>query len=177
MPTETEEQVEETEETDDVDQIEGLNDGGKNAIRAERERARTMEKKWKTAEEARKKLEAKHASQAEIEKAEAKAEGRKEAMQEANAKVLRAEVKVAAAGKLKNPALAWALLEDVREDLLSDDGDIDSARLTREINKIVKENPELAAGQTTRTGADFSGNGRTGGADFSADIRRKAGRG
>lgn len=174
---EGEENQEPENEGDDVDEIEGLNEGGKNAIRAERERAKKMEKRFKEAQEQLGKLTKKHASQAEIEKAEAKEEGRKEALKEANMKVLKAEVKVAAAGKLKNPALAWALLEDAREDLMNDDGDIDNNKLSRELNKIVKDNPELAVGRTTRTGADFSSSNGGGGSNFSDAIRRRAGRG
>lgn len=173
----TEETITEEAPDDTEQEIEGLGDAGKAAIDRERERAKDFERKFKAAEKARKDLETKHASAQDIAIAKAKEEGKAEILSTANQKVLRAEVKVAAAGKLKNPALAWALLEDVRDSLMDDEGEVDEAKLKRAIDRIVKENPELSAERVlVRTGGDFSNSGASKHADMNANIRRAAGR-
>lgn len=162
---------------DESSEVEGLGDAGKRAIQAERERAAKFEKQLKEAEKLRKQLEEKHATKEEKAIAKAREEGKTEALQAANQRVLKAEVKYAAAGKLRNPSLAWALLEGVRDDLMTDDGDVDSGKLDKELKRILKDNPELSAERTpVRTGGDFSGNGTAGTSNFSDAIRRRAGR-
>lgn len=170
----------EPDDADDNDdaEVEGLGDAGKRAIQAERERAAKFEKQLKDAEKLRKQLEEKHATKEEKAIAKAREEGKTEALQSANQRILKAEVRYAAAGKLRNPALAWALLEGVRDDLMDDDGEVNNRKLEQEIKKIIKDNPELSAERVpVRTGGDFSGNGTAGNSNFSDAIRRRAGRG
>lgn len=164
-------------EGDESNEPEGLGDAGKRALQAERERASKFEKQFKQAERERQQLEEKHATKEEKAVAKAREEGKAEALQAANQRVLKAEVKYAAAGKLRNPSLAWALLEGVRDDLMTDDGDVDNSKLEKELKRILKDNPELSAERTpVRTGGDFSGNGTAGTSNFSDAIRRRAGR-
>lgn len=88
----------------------------------------------------------------------AKREAKDEALSKANERILRSEIKAAAAGKLANPALALRLL-DLSEFDVSDDGDVDEASITSAIEALVKENPGLAAqgGSGTRFGTADGG--------------------
>lgn len=62
----------------------------------------------------------------------------------------RAEVRAAAAGKLKDPADALALLDVAA--LVGKGGDIDQAAISAAVDKLVKDKPYLAAESAAETG-------------------------
>ena len=74
----------------------------------------------------------------------ARAEARTEATAKANERIARAEVKAAATGKLKNPALALQLIT-ISEIDVSDDGEVDSDAVNQAIADLLEKYPELAA--------------------------------
>lgn len=74
----------------------------------------------------------------------ARAEARAEATKAANARIIRAELKAAATGKLANPAVAEKLI-DLSAFEVSDDGDIDADALNEAITSLLKAEPYLAA--------------------------------
>lgn len=75
---------------------------------------------------------------------------RTEIRTEFTGQLVRAEVRAAAAGKLKDPADALALLDVAA--LVGKGGDIDQAAITAAVDKLVKDKPYLAAESATGTG-------------------------
>lgn len=154
------ESVDEQAQQDDAqesdEQVEGaeqLGDAGKKALdamKAERNKAR------KEAQEVR----------AELERLKAESEGRKEqfeaeqrkreieaeALQKANDRIKRAEVRALAASKLADPSDALLYL-DLDEFEVDDDGSVDQAAITAAITDLIAKKPYLAA----QGGARFAG--------------------
>lgn len=122
----------------------------------------------------------KEKTQSEQEKAidAAKAEGRTEALTVANKRVVKAAVKVAAAGKLADPSDAASLL-DLEQFEVNADGDVDQKKVDAAIDRLLEEKPHLAA-KGARPSGDGGGGPRgdpAGGKESMNDlIRRKAGR-
>lgn len=121
-----------------------LGDAGKRALAAERKRAKDAEKALKAANDRLAKLEEANQSEADKAIAAAKAEGRTEALAEANGRLLHAEIKAAAAGRLQNPDDAIALL-DLSDFSPGDDG-FDQQEITSAIDGLLEARPYLAAG-------------------------------
>lgn len=86
----------------------------------------------------------------------ARAEARTEATEKANARIVRAEVKAAATGKVKNPALALKLI-DTSEIDVDDDGEVDSDAVNQAITDLLEQYPELAADGSKFTGSADQG--------------------
>lgn len=80
----------------------------------------------------------------------AKAEGRTEVTTAMNARILESEIKVAAAGKLADPADAVKLI-DASQFAVKADGSIDGD-IAKAIDDLVAAKPYLAAGATPRPG-------------------------
>lgn len=74
----------------------------------------------------------------------ARREGRSEALKAANDRLLKAEVRAAAAQKLADPADAVRLL-DLASFTVGDDGEIDGAAITAAVEQLVTDKPYLAA--------------------------------
>lgn len=74
----------------------------------------------------------------------ARAEGRSEALSAANDRLLKAEIKAAAAGKLSDPADAVRML-DLSSFKVGDDGEIDTSAIGAAIEELVTSKPYLAA--------------------------------
>jgi hypothetical protein len=72
----------------------------------------------------------------------------------ANAKIVRAEVKAAAAGKFADPADAAAFL-DLTEFEVNEDGDVDQDAIAAALDDLLKKKPHLAA----QGGRRFAGGG------------------
>lgn len=92
----------------------------------------------------------------------------REALAKANARIVRAEIKAAAAGKLADPADALTFLsaDDFEVD---DDGDVDAGEIAAAIDDLVRRKPYLAAqGGSARPRPDRS-QGATGKAATSTD--------
>ena len=133
-----------------------LGDAGKKALDA-------MKTKWKEAETARKALEADfNAFRAKAEGKEAEftaaQEARRikdEALSVANQRILKAEVRATAAGKLSDPADALRFL-DLSDFEVGSDGEVDSSQIAKAIDDLISTKPYLAAqgGQRFQGSAD-----------------------
>ena len=144
----------EDEGDNDPDGSEDLGDKGKKALDAMKARlkaAKTAEKEAK-AETARLRAEKEASGKAPEEQSldAARREATEQALSAANKKILRSEVKAAAAGKLANPALAVKLI-DLDSLEVDEDGNVDEEALAEAISDLLQENPFLAAqGGTTK---------------------------
>lgn len=137
---------------DDPPGADQLGDAGKRALdtmKSDRNRHRDDAAKWKADYEALQAQvagkEAEHAAQVERDRV------KNEALGKANERILKAEIRAAAAGKLADPsdALLYIKLADFE---VGEDGEVDSAALTAAIENLVKTKPYLAA-----QGARFQG--------------------
>lgn len=162
----TDESTESTddEQTEEVEQSEGEaenpdpNAGAKKALVTERT-ARKAAEKALAAIRAELALKDKPAEEQALEAA--RAEARTEATVKANERIVRAEVKAAATGKVKNPALALKLIDTSGIDV-DDDGEVDSDAVTQAIADLLTEYPELAAdGSKFGGGADQGARGKS----------------
>lgn len=126
--------------------------------------------------QAAKELEAfKQATMSETEKAiaEAKAEGRMEALREGGGKLVAAEIRAAAAGRLTQKQLD-ALLDGTNlAAFVDDDGEVDRAKVSKYVEGIAPaEAPRNSGFPDLGQGA----RGTNGGGDMNAMIRRQLGR-
>jgi hypothetical protein len=128
---------------------EALGDPGKKALDA-------MKAKWKAAEaKAQSEADARAALEAKIEGKEAdyaKDQERRNvesaALAKANTRILKAEIRAAAAGKLADPADALLYLDLSRFEV-GDDGDVDTDAVASAIEALAKAKPYLAAQRGT----------------------------
>jgi hypothetical protein len=88
-------------------------------------------------------------------------EAQLEATRKANDRILRSEVKAAAAGKLADPQDALRFLDLDKLDI-SDDGDVDSGDIADAIDELLKTKPYLAAATATRWQGSADGGARNG---------------
>jgi hypothetical protein len=134
-------------DTDDTDAQE-LGDKGKRALDSMKAKvkAATTARKAAEAEAARLKAEKDNAGKPAEEQAlnAARLEGATAATAAANKRIIRSEVKAAAAGKLKNPALAVKLI-DLDSLEVDEDGEVDEEAIAEAISALLEENPYLAA--------------------------------
>ncbi|QDH86178.1 scaffolding protein [Brevibacterium phage AGM12] len=133
---------------DDDDGADSLGDPGKKALdrmKAERNEAKKAARE-RDAEiaELKRQIEAKDKTPEENELEAARVEARAETLSKANERVLRSEVKSAAAGKLRNPADALKLLE-LKDFDVNEDGDVDTDQIQDAISDLLEEKPYLAA--------------------------------
>lgn len=148
-----EEQTETESESTDEEVKPDPNAGAKKALTAERLARKTAESELK-ALKAELALKDKPAEEQALEKA--RAEATAEATAKANERIVRAEVKAAATGKIKNPALALKLA-DISAIEVNDDGDVDSDAVNQAISDLLDEYPELAADAAKFTGSADQG--------------------
>jgi hypothetical protein len=142
-----------TSASDDPPGAEHLGDPGKKALDE-------MKAKWKAAEaEAKTEREQRAALQAQVEGKEAEHKAsqevqrvKDEALAAANERILKAEVRAAAAGKLTDPADALRFL-DLSALEVGADGEVDGKAVASAIEDLVKNKPYLAA----QGGARFQG--------------------
>lgn len=97
------------------------------------------------------------AKAAETERARREAESA--ALSKANERLVRAEIKAAATGKLTNPALALKLL-DLSSFDVNDDGEVDTTSIASAIEDLIKNEPYL--GVTQGDAKRFQGTGDSG---------------
>ena len=88
----------------------------------------------------------------------AKAEGRTEALAAANERLVKAEVRIAAAGKLADPADAVRFL-DLADFKVDDDGNVDAKSIGKAIDQLLKDKPYLAPGHTGKPSGSGDGEG------------------
>lgn len=157
---------------------EAAGDKGKQALdrmkaklKAERDKRRTAE-----AELAKKSSADKSEDEQAIETVHQEAAA--EATARANQRILRSEVKAAAAGKLADPADALRLL-DLEQFEVDDDGEVDADEIEGAITDLVTKKPYLAAqgGTNRKPKPDPTQGPRGGGVDIDAQIAeaRKSG--
>jgi hypothetical protein len=146
----------ETEATTEVEGAEHLGDKGKKALdamKAERKAAQDEARQAKAERDALKAQiegkEAEHKAQQEAQKV------KDEALSAANTRILKAEVRAAAAGKLADPTDALLYIDLSKLDV-SDDGEVDADAIKAAVEDLVKNKPYLAAqgGNRFQGGAD-----------------------
>lgn len=127
-----------------------LGDKGKQALDR-------MKAKLKAERERRVAAEARAAQSADADDADVvRREAETAAMAKANARIVRAEVKAAAAGRLNDPADALNFL-DLSQFEVDDDGDVDADEIADAIAELVRTKPYLAAqGGTSKPKPDRS---------------------
>jgi hypothetical protein len=142
-------QTESTTESESTD----LGDAGKRAIDAMKAREKKARADTRAAitraEAAETALANKDKPADEIALDAARAEARTEANTKANERILRADLRAAATGKLADPTDA-ALYLNLSEFTVSDDGDTDSDALTEAITDLIERKPHLAAQKQSR---------------------------
>lgn len=158
--TETDE-IESTDEVESqeesVEQTEDQDSGLKKALAAERKARRESDKALKVLQQQLADKD-KPADEQAIEAA--RREAREEAQSKANERIVRSELKAAATGKVKNPALALKLI-DTSEIDVSEDGDVDADAVNDAITTLLEEYPELAVDAAKFQGsADQGAKGR-----------------
>lgn len=143
--------------------------GSKRAVLADLARER---KARKAAEQELKKFQEANQTEAEKAIAAAKAEGERFASEKHRKQIIRSEIKAAAAGLLVNPDIATRLIDITQFDV-NEDGEVDSEAIKAELQRLVKDEPYLAAGAKPTA---LPGGGATPSQGFSMDdlIRRKA---
>lgn len=141
-------EAEDEQVTDSTEEAPDPNAGAKKALASERTARKAAEK-----ELARVKAELANKDKPADEQAleSARAEARAEATEKANTRIVRAEVKAAAVGKVKNPALVLKLI-DISEIEVDDDGEVDADAVNQAIADLIEQYPELTA-----DGSKFSG--------------------
>jgi membrane protein involved in colicin uptake len=164
--TDDQQQSDTTDQTDDDAQ---LGDAGKRALADERNARKRAERDAKTTKAELDRIRAEGQTETEKAIAKAKAEGANEALTKANERVLKAEVKAAAAGKLTDPADAARFL-DLSEFTVGDDGDVDSKALGQAIDRLLKERPYLGNGGGKRPVGGADGGARSNGAVNTPDM-------
>lgn len=152
--TETEDEQTETESESSEEEVKpDPNAGAKKALVTERTARKAAEKELARIK-AELALKDKPAEEQALEAA--RAEARTEATTKANARIVRAELKAAATGKVKNPALALKLI-DTSEIDVDDDGEVDSDAVNQAITDLLEQYPELAADGSKFTGTADQG--------------------
>lgn len=121
-----------------------LGDAGKRALDEERRARRDAERQAKKASAELEALRAQSMTDQEKAIAEARAQARAETLAEANSRLVRAEARSIAAGRLRNPDDV-ALLGDL--DLFVVDGDVDVKALGKAVDQLVAARPYLAPDQ------------------------------
>ncbi|RFA14563.1 hypothetical protein B7R22_05375 [Subtercola boreus] len=117
------------------------NAGAKKALDSERAARKTAEKEIA---QLRRELAARDKPAEEVALDNARAEARAEATASANARIVKAELKAVAAGKLADPADA-AVFIDATSFEVGDDGEVDVEALNKAVIDLLTQKPHLAA--------------------------------
>jgi hypothetical protein len=163
--------------------IDALGDAGKKALdamKAERNAFRSESREWgKLAKELgvedaaglrdlianagkpKESTDTKEPEAPEVDVDQVRREAQLDATRQANERILRSEVKAAAAGKLTDPADALRFLDLDKIDI-SDDGEVDAEEVADAIEDLIKTKPYLAAATATRWQGSADGGARNG---------------
>jgi hypothetical protein len=147
---------------------ENLGDAGKKALDS-------MKGKWREERTKRQELEQRLAALESAPKGEnetpdadqIKAQATREALSKANSRILKSEIKAAAAGKFADPADALAFL-DLDKFEVDESGDVDADEITDAIEELLTRKPHLAATARPR----FQGTGDGGAARKAAGPKQ-----
>ncbi|PZF98252.1 phage scaffolding protein [Micromonospora deserti] len=141
-------------DSDDPDGADALGDPGKKALDAMKQREKAARAESRELKKRLADLEAAAAAKDKTPDEQAIDAARREAAAEtlakANARILRSEVKAAAAGKLADPSDALRLL-DLDQFEVGDDGEVDAGDIADAISELIKNKPYLAAQGGTTT--------------------------
>lgn len=149
-------QIEEV-ESEEQEQDEDPNAGLKKALAAERKAHKDATKRLRELEQERELANKAPDEQAlELARREAAAE----ATTKANDRIVRAEIRAAAATRVKNPALAVKLIDSSAIEV-DDDGEVDADALASAIDTLLADYPELAATAPGFGSADQGAKGRS----------------
>lgn len=142
--SENDDSGESDEDEDDPDGADALGDKGKNALRAMKERVKASKKEARDAKAELASLKNSAGKSQEEQEAQAEREQRDAAiLNKANERIVRSEIKSAAAGKLQNPALAVRLL-DISDFEVDEDGNVDEDEIAEAIDELLEREPYLA---------------------------------
>lgn len=148
------------------------------ALANEREatkRAKQEAKELRSAKDELDQLRASSMTEQEKAVAQARIEGKTEALKTATSRLVQANVEAVAAGKLADPSDAVAMI-DLEQFEVDDNGNVDRKAIVAAIDKLIAKKPYLAG----RTGGSFDGGARSGSAssddDMNLRLRRAAGR-
>lgn len=143
-----------------------LGPAGEKALYAEKERRKAAEKEAREAKAAREALEQRIArleagGEDEATKAarEAREQAEAEATAKANERILKAEIRAAAAGKLSDPGDALKFL-NLSEFEVGSEGEVDAEALTDAIDNLLKNKPYLSAATAPRFQGGADGGAR-----------------
>jgi len=145
-----------TEATAEQGADEALGDAGKKALDAMKAERKAARDEAAAAKRERDALQAKlDGKEAEHQAAQEAQRVKDEALAAANERILKAEVRAAAAGKLADPKDALRFL-DMSEFEVGADGEVDSSQVAKAIDDLITTKPYLAAqgGQRFQGGAD-----------------------
>lgn len=132
------------EDEGDPDGTDALGDKGTKALRAMKDKVKASRKEAREAKAELERLKNSAGKSQEDQEAEAEREKRDAAiLNKANERIVRSEVKSAAAGKLQNPALAVRLL-DISEFEVDEDGNVDEDEIAEAIDELLEREPYLA---------------------------------
>lgn len=140
---------------------EQLGEAGQRALAAERAARQDADRARKALEKELADLRTQSMTDAEKAVAKAKEEGRTEALAAANERLLKAEVRAVAAGKLADPSDAIRFL-DLGDFKVDDDGNVDTKVIGKAIDHLLKEKPYLAPGKTGKPSGSGDGGPRGG---------------
>ena len=129
---------------DDPEGSDALGDKGKNALRAMKERVRASKKAEREAKAELDRLKSSAGKTEEQVEEQRQREQREAAiLDRANDRIVRSEIKSAAAGKLQNPAIAVRLL-DLSDFEVDEDGNVDEDEIAQAIDELLEREPYLA---------------------------------
>lgn len=160
---------------DDGDDDKPLGPAGQKALEAEKAKRRKEATRRRKAEADLAKLRDQGGDETE----QTRREAEQAALAKANTRILKAEVRAAAAGKLADPADALKLL-DLDQFEVDADGEVDADEITSAIDDLIKSKPYLAAAATTpakrfQGSGDGGARGKTKGVDQQIADAEKAG--
>lgn len=141
-----------------------LGEKGEKALEAWKQRARTAEKEAKRVTELETELARfREQTMTDTEKAieQARKEARSETMATVNRRLVAAEVRAVAGGRLNDPEDAVRFL-DLEQFEVGDDGEVDRTTIVSAVDGLLKNKPYLAVG-ATRPAGDADQGTRTGG--------------
>lgn len=148
-----------------------MGEAGRKALAAERKRADDAQRAAEAAIAEAQALREKHQTAEEKAIADAKKAGAEEATLAANRRIVAAEIRAAAGGKVQDPEDVAALLGD--PDRFIRKGEVDRTSIAQAIADLLKAKPYLAAKGTTT--ASLPGGGKDGptGSTFNDTIRAR----
>lgn len=149
---------------------EQLGPAGVKALREEREARAKAERERDAITAERDKLKAQHQSAEEKALEAAKQSGVEEATLAANRRIVKSEVRAAAAGKVSDPEDAAALLGDLDRFIVK--GEVDSKAVSSAIDDLVKAKPYLAAAGKAKP-LPGGGATQTTGSSFNDELRKR----